>query len=70
MKKLMVGAFALSLACIMALAPAVGFAATYDSVSHIHGVKVFGKEVLMPTHEGLYRYSAANSMKIVRMRGR
>ena len=65
MKKLMIGALALSLACIMALAPAAGFAATFDSVSHIHGVKVFGKEILMPTHEGLYRYSAANSMKIL-----
>lgn len=61
----MVGSLALALVCIMALAPAAGFAATYDSVSHIHGVKVFGKEILMPTHEGLYRYSAANSMQIV-----
>ena len=65
MKKVIIGALALLLACIMALAPAVGFAASYDSVSHIHGVKVFGKEILMPTHEGLYRYRAANSMQIL-----
>lgn len=53
------------LACISALAPATGYAATFDSVTHIHGVKVFGKKILMPTHEGLYRYNAANSMKLV-----
>ena len=65
MKKLIRVLLALALACAIALVPALGFAATYNSVSHIHGVKVFGKEILMPTHEGLYRYSAANSMQIV-----
>ena len=51
------------LLCASSFLPASG--ATFDSVSHIHGVKVFGKKVLMPTHEGLYRYRAANSMKRV-----
>lgn len=37
--------------------------ATYGSVSHIHDVKVFGDRVLLNTHEGLYQYLAANSMK-------
>ena len=39
------------------------YGATYGSVSHIHDVKVFGDRVLLNTHEGLYQYLAANSMK-------
>ena len=39
------------------------YGATYGSVSHIHDVKVFGDRVLFNTHEGLYEYLAANSMK-------
>ena len=57
--------FLVFFACISALAPATGYAATFDSVTHIHGVKVFGKKIFMATHEGLYRYRAANSMKKV-----
>lgn len=56
----------LSLLFMSVFAPASGSAVTFDSVTHIHGVKVFGKKILMPTHEGLYRYSAANSMEKVR----
>ncbi len=41
----------------------LSYAATYGSVSHIHDVKVFGDRVLLNTHEGLYQYQAANSMK-------
>lgn len=53
-------------ACAIAMVPTTGFAVTFDSVSHIHDVKVFGKKILMPTHEGLYSYRAANSMERVR----
>lgn len=53
------------LAIATALVPASGFAVSFDSVSHIHDVKVFGKKILMPTHEGLFAYSAANSMERV-----
>lgn len=38
-------------------------AATYGSVSHIHTIKVFGGKALLGTHEGLFEYQAANSMK-------
>ncbi len=55
---LLVGYFSLS--------PTNSDGASFDSVTHIHGVKVFGKEILMPTHEGLYKYSAANSMTLVK----
>jgi photosystem II stability/assembly factor-like uncharacterized protein len=48
------------------LSPANSLGASFDSVTHIHGVKAFGKEILMPTHEGLYKYSAANSMTLVK----
>lgn len=37
--------------------------ATYGSVSHIHNIKVLGDKALLGTHEGLYQYLAANSMK-------
>ena len=38
-------------------------AATFDSVSHIHGIKAFGKTILMGTHEGLFEYEAQNNMQ-------
>lgn len=55
----------LAITSALVLAPTNSFGATYNSVSHIHDVKVFGKEILMPTHEGLFQYQAANSMKIM-----
>lgn len=39
------------------------YGATYGSVSHIHSIKVFGGKALLGTHEGLFEYQAANSMK-------
>ena len=40
-------------------------AATLDSVSHIHHVKVVGSKVLVLTHEGLYELVGKNDMKLV-----
>ena len=40
-------------------------AATLDSVSHIHHVKVVGSKVLVLTHEGLYELAEKNNMKLV-----
>lgn len=38
-------------------------AATFDSVSHIHNIKVDGSRILLGTHEGLYLYEGPNKMK-------
>ena len=38
-------------------------AATFDSVSHIHGIKAVGANILMGTHEGLFEFVAQNNMK-------
>ena len=40
-------------------------AQTFDSVSHIHQVKVVGNRVLFLTHEGLYELVSKNNMKLV-----
>lgn len=40
-------------------------AATLDSVSHIHHVKVVGSKILVLTHEGLYELARKNNMKLV-----
>lgn len=39
------------------------FAATFDSVSHIHGAHAFGSRILMGTHEGLFQFVSQNNMK-------
>lgn len=65
MRKVIRVAMAFGFSCVVVLVPAASFGATFGSVSHIHDVKVFGKEILMPTHEGLYQYQGANSMQIV-----
>lgn len=62
MRKLVISALALVLTGTLTWVPQ-SYAATFGSVSHIHGVKVFGNRVLLNTHEGLYQYLAANSMK-------
>ena len=62
MRKIVVSALVLALTGTLTLAPQ-SHGATYGSVSHIHDVKVFGDRVLLNTHEGLYQYLAANSMK-------
>ena len=40
-------------------------AATLDSVSHIHHVKVIENKILVLTHEGLYELVGKNDMKLV-----
>jgi photosystem II stability/assembly factor-like uncharacterized protein len=40
-------------------------AATLDSVSHIHHVKVIENKVLVLTHEGLYELVGKNDMKLI-----
>lgn len=40
-------------------------AQTFDSVSHIHQVKVVANKVLVLTHEGLYELVSQNNMKLV-----
>jgi photosystem II stability/assembly factor-like uncharacterized protein len=43
----------------------VANAATFDSVSHIHQIKVVEKKVLVLTHEGLYELAGMNNMKLI-----
>lgn len=38
-------------------------AATFDSVTHIHGIKAVGTNILMGTHEGLFEFVAQNNME-------
>ena len=40
-------------------------AATLDSVSHIHHVKVIENKILVLTHEGLYELVGKNDMKLI-----
>ena len=40
-------------------------AATFDSVSHIHGIKAFNNTILMGTHEGLFEFVAQNNMQLI-----
>ena len=39
------------------------YAATFDSVTHIHGAHAFGSCILMATHEGLFQFVSQNNMK-------
>lgn len=64
MRKSVIVGLAIALIGALAWVPP-SYAATYGSVSHIHGVRVFGDRVLLNTHEGLYEYLAANSMRKV-----
>lgn len=36
---------------------------SFDSVAHIHSVKVLGKKILIGTHEGLFIYQGPNKMQ-------
>ena len=63
MRKLVIAVLAFALTGTLTWAPQITHGATFGSVSHIHDVKVFGDRVLLNTHEGLYQYLAANSMK-------
>ena len=58
----MIVAFALTLIGALTWSPQ-SFGASYGSVSHIHSIKVFGDKALLGTHEGLFEYQAANTMK-------
>jgi photosystem II stability/assembly factor-like uncharacterized protein len=40
-------------------------AATFDSVSHIHHIKVVEKKILVLTHEGLYELVGKNNIKLI-----
>ncbi len=62
MRKSFIAMLSLALAGTLTWVPQ-SYGATYGSVSHIHDVKVFGDRVLLNTHEGLYQYLVANSMK-------
>lgn len=54
----------LSITILMSLfsAPSI-HAQSFDSVTHIHSVKVIGKKILIGTHEGLFVYKGPNNMK-------
>lgn len=49
----------------LAVTAAPTYAATFDSVTHIHNVKAFGVKMLMGSHEGLFLFVAQNNMKEV-----
>ena len=63
MRKVVMAGMALAMTGALAWVPQISQGAGYGSVSHIHGVTVFGDKVLFSTHEGLYQHLAANSMK-------
>jgi photosystem II stability/assembly factor-like uncharacterized protein len=54
----------LSITLVVSLfsAPSI-HAQSFDSVTHIHSVKVIGKKILIGTHEGLFVYKGPNNMK-------
>jgi len=62
MRKSVIAGLAIALLGVLIWVPQ-SYAATYGSVSHIHSIKVFGGKALLGTHEGLFEYLAANSMK-------
>ena len=62
MRKSVIVAFALTLIGTLTWSPQ-SFGASYGSVLHIHSIKVFGDKLLLGTHEGLFEYQAANTMK-------
>ena len=62
MRKTVIVGLVVALIGALTLVPQ-SYAATYGSVSHIHSIKVFGDKALLGTHEGLFEYQAANSMK-------
>ena len=39
------------------------YAATFDSVTHIHGANAVGSRILLGTHEGLFQFVSQNNMK-------
>jgi hypothetical protein len=41
---------------------AIASGETIGSVSHIHNVEVFQKDILLGTHEGLYRYEKGGKL--------
>ena len=54
----------LSITVVMSLfsVPSI-YAQSFDSVTHIHSIKVIGKKILIGTHEGLFVYKGPNNMK-------
>lgn len=44
---------------------AVGSGQSIGSISHIHSVRAFGDQVILGTHEGLFRYIDQNSVQLM-----
>lgn len=59
------GGFLVSAALAILGFSQTAYAQTFDSVSHIHQVKVVANKVLVLTHEGLYELVNKNNMKLV-----
>lgn len=57
---LMISSIAVALSFFSA--PAI-HAQSFDSVTHIHSIKVLSKKILIGTHEGLFVYQGPNNMK-------
>ncbi len=64
MQKIMLTSIISSITVVLSFfsAPAI-FAQSFDSVTHIHSIKVLGKKILIGTHEGLFVYQGPNNMK-------
>jgi photosystem II stability/assembly factor-like uncharacterized protein len=45
--------------------PAVASGESIGSISHIHGVRIFNNQILLGTHEGLFRYLNAKTVSRV-----
>lgn len=63
-KSVRIRVFTLTIVALWGLGD-VANAATFDSVSHIHHVKIVGSKILVLTHEGLYELVGKNNMKLV-----
>ncbi len=53
---------AISFALALVMTPNA-FADSHQGISHIHNLRVFGNEILLGTHEGLYKYIDAKTHK-------
>jgi len=45
--------------------PAAGSGQSIGTISHIHSVRAFGDQVILGTHEGLYRYVDAKTVELM-----
>jgi hypothetical protein len=62
-RKLSVVAGLLVSALLLSANPAAGSGQSIGTISHIHSVRAFGDQVILGTHEGLFRYVDAQTVQ-------